>query len=297
MCREAYGECDLPEYCTGDGEFCPNDVFKRDTEECESGQAYCYQGSCRSHNYQCKVLWGPSGASSDQCYHKNTNGSRHGNCGYDRFMREYIPCKHEDAVCGMLQCRYSKNQQLEFGMEPVAILSHSYMNYRGSIVACRSAIIDLGLQSVDPGLTPDGAKCGEGKMCVMQKCLAIAALVKQGKVLDCPDCNGNGVCNSKGHCHCEDGWAPPFCKEPGFGGSSDSGPASNPDSKKVIIFLKRSAKIHSSSRRSILHQAHVHHFPRRHPMLLNLCHSHLVLSTDQLPNLAQVTKPVCIQIH
>jgi hypothetical protein len=126
----------------------------------------------------------------------------------------------------MLQCRHL-SEELQFGLESVAILSHSYMNYRGSTVPCRTAIVDLGLQSVDPGLTPDGAKCSEGKMCVKQKCLAIAALVEQGKVLDCPDCNGNGVCNSKGHCHCEDGWAPPFCKEPGFGGSSDSGPVEN----------------------------------------------------------------------
>ncbi|CRK98583.1 CLUMA_CG011979, isoform A [Clunio marinus] len=231
ICREAFGECDLPEYCTGDHEFCPNDVFKRDTEKCED--AFCYQGSCRSHKHQCKVLWGPSGASSDQCYEKNTNGSRHGNCGYDRLKQEYIPCKHDDALCGMLQCRHL-NERLEFGMESVAILSHSFKNYRGSIVPCRTAIVDLGLQTVDPGLTPDGAECGDNKMCVKQKCLSIEALKLNGKVLDCPDCNGNGVCNSKGHCHCFDGWAPPFCSGPGFGGSVDSGPASDPDSGRLF---------------------------------------------------------------
>lgn len=46
----------------------------------------------------------------------------------------------------------------------------------------------------------------------------------------CPnDCNGNGVCNSMGHCHCADGFAPPFCDYPGPGGSEDSGPASDPN--------------------------------------------------------------------
>ncbi|KAG5679982.1 hypothetical protein PVAND_009517 [Polypedilum vanderplanki] len=233
MCRSSVGECDLPEYCTGDTEWCPNDVYKRDTEECNGGDAYCYQGSCRSHNDQCKILWGPSGGSSDQCYEKNTNGSRHGNCGYDKIKQEYISCKPQDAMCGMLQCRHL-NERLEFGMESVAILSHSFMNYRGSIVPCRTAIIDLGLQSVDPGLTPDGAKCGTDKMCVKQKCLSIQNLRLDGKILECPNCNGNGVCNSKGHCHCDEGYDPPFCDSPGVGGSIDSGPASDPDSGRFF---------------------------------------------------------------
>jgi hypothetical protein len=205
-------------------------VYKRDTEECNAGDAFCYQGSCRSHNDQCKVLWGPSGGSSDQCYEKNTNGSRHGNCGYDKIKQEYIPCPQQDAMCGMLQCRHL-NERLEFGMESVAILSHSFMNYRGSIVPCRTAIIDLGLQSVDPGLTPDGAKCAADKMCVKQKCLAIQNLRLEGKILECPNCHGNGICNSRGHCHCDEGYGPPFCDGPGVGGSIDSGPASDPDSK------------------------------------------------------------------
>jgi len=50
-------------------------------------------------------------------------------------------------------------------MESVAILSHSFINNGGSIIPCRTAIVDLGLNEVDPGLAPDGAKCGEGKVC------------------------------------------------------------------------------------------------------------------------------------
>jgi hypothetical protein len=63
----------------------------------------------------------------------------------------------------MLHCRHL-NERLEFGMESVAILSHSFINSGGSIIPCRTAIVDLGLNEVDPGLAPDGAKCGEGKV-------------------------------------------------------------------------------------------------------------------------------------
>lgn len=49
-------------------------------------------------------------------------------------------------------------------MESVAILSHSFINKKGSIIPCRTAIVDLGTKQIDPGLTPDGAKCGEGKV-------------------------------------------------------------------------------------------------------------------------------------
>lgn len=63
----------------------------------------------------------------------------------------------------MLHCKHL-NERLEFGMESVATLSHSFINVRGKIEPCRSAIVDLGLSQVDPGLTPDGAKCAPGKV-------------------------------------------------------------------------------------------------------------------------------------
>uniref|UniRef100_A0A336MLR0 CSON003023 protein n=1 Tax=Culicoides sonorensis TaxID=179676 RepID=A0A336MLR0_CULSO len=240
ICRTADSECDLPEFCNGDSEYCPFDVFKRDSEPCGNNKAYCYQGSCRTQSDQCRLLWGPSGQSTDQCYTKNTEGSRHGNCGYNRYENEYIKCKAEDAMCGMVHCRHL-NERLEFGMESVAVLSHSFMNYKGSIIPCRTAIVDLGLETMDPGLAPNGAKCGEGKMCFNQSCVSVEHL-KKSFVTCKDDCNGNGICNSLGNCHCDLGFAPPFCDKPGTGGSIDSGPASDPDEgsglrKLILVFF------------------------------------------------------------
>ncbi|XP_055309385.1 disintegrin and metalloproteinase domain-containing protein 12-like [Sitodiplosis mosellana] len=227
-CRTAVGECDLPEYCDGTSEFCPINYFKRNANECDGGKAYCYNGSCKSRDDQCKVLWGPSGKSSEQCYVKNTAGSRHGNCGFNRTTNIYTGCAEEDIFCGMLQCRHL-SERLEYGLESVAVLSHSFISSGGNILPCRTATIDLGLETVNPGLVPDGSKCNDGKMCVNQKCVTIDPINVQDKVeMGENDCNGHGVFENTGQCHCDKEFAPPFCDSPGFGGSIYSGPALNP---------------------------------------------------------------------
>ncbi|RVE44055.1 hypothetical protein evm_011292 [Chilo suppressalis] len=248
VCRSADRECDLPEYCTGYSEFCPADVFKMDATPCSDNKAYCVRGSCRSHTDQCRLLWGTTGESShEKCYTSNNNkGNKNGNCGYSRTRQMYKACSFEDSLCGMLHCRHL-NERLEFGMESVAQLSAVFINNNGTIIPCRTAIIDLGLSDVDPGMVPDGAKCGHEKMCLNQRCVSVQsvqAAVAHKETSDCPsECNGHGICNSEGHCHCEDGFAPPLCVLPGAGGSYDSGPATDLSAQRnfmvamYIIFL------------------------------------------------------------
>ncbi|XP_032793698.2 mucin-5AC [Daphnia magna] len=239
-CRSSLQECDLPEFCTGKSEYCPVDLHKLDGTSCGQDKAYCYEGSCRSHSDQCRLLWGPSGKGSDaKCYDQNTHGNKTGNCGYLKANDTFAKCLDENTHCGLLHCSHL-NERLEFGMESVAVLSHSFFNVEGKIIPCRTANVDLGLQDVDPGLVPNGAKCGHNKMCVDQRCVAVSSIIKAG----CPQkCGQNGECNNLGKCHCKVGFDPPYCQHFGAGGSEDGGPASDPNVRNgfvvamFIIFL------------------------------------------------------------
>uniref|UniRef100_A0A8W7PB90 Uncharacterized protein n=1 Tax=Anopheles coluzzii TaxID=1518534 RepID=A0A8W7PB90_ANOCL len=246
VCREAGGECDLPEYCDGASELCPKDVFVRDTSPCGSGDAYCYRGECNTRDRQCRRLWGPTARSGlEVCYEANVNGTVFGNCGNDLAQGDgYEPCAVHDMHCGLLHCTH-QSEKLEFGVEAYAKRTATkFQHYgpRGTVrtTICNAVIVDLGLEVVNPGLVPDGTKCGAGRMCFGQQCVAISRLQEEQDIGDeCPaDCNGRGVCNSEGHCHCEPGFAPPFCDGPGDGGSIDSGPAGRSGNSMPDVLLK-----------------------------------------------------------
>lgn len=214
VCRKASGECDLPEVCNGKHEFCPDDVYKHDSVECGLGKAYCYQGQCQSHDDECRKFWGPTSRSLEKCYSRvNTRGDDFGNCGYDQWGKTK-PCSKSDSMCGMLQCNSVKGS-LEFKKIWIGRTSFNDVECSGAKTV-----------STEVALVPEGAKCGESKVCYSQKCIAVDILKAK-----CANCNGHGVCNSKGNCHCDEGWAPPFCKDSGAGGSIDSGEMTNDSSK------------------------------------------------------------------
>lgn len=73
----------------------------------------------------------------------------------------------------------------------------------------------------------------------------LRASVSGGKA--CPNnCGGNGVCNSLGHCHCNRGFRPPDCTQPGVGGSEDSGPAEDPNGESNLFNLSQPSTISST---------------------------------------------------
>ncbi|XP_011304121.1 disintegrin and metalloproteinase domain-containing protein 28 [Fopius arisanus] len=226
-CRIAERECDLPEFCTGTSEYCPEDIYKINGLVCRGGTAFCYEGLCKSHGDQCRILWGLSGSSSPRvCYQQNTKGSEYGDCGYNPLDSTYSPCEEVDILCGRLHCQPPDGIRFQFGADGDVTVRHAYVNSGNTFASCKTAVVDMGTRDVDPGLVPNGARCAEGKVCVDQRCISAERLLgRVDRSSSClKNCSGNGICNSIGKCHCDEGFAPPDCRRGGTGGSEDSGP-------------------------------------------------------------------------
>ncbi|XP_030638979.1 disintegrin and metalloproteinase domain-containing protein 15 [Chanos chanos] len=238
VCREALGECDLPEHCTGSSPYCPPNVFLQNGEPCESGSSYCYGGVCASLDTQCQMLWGPNATRAPPlCFSSvNKQGNKYGNCG-QMPNGSYIPCSNADVFCGRIQCQGGNDRPL-LGSNAEILTTKVRLNH--SDFTCRGTYFHLGDDVSDPAMVSQGTSCGPGKACLGQRCQDVSVF----GVEECHrKCNGHGVCNSNNNCHCKEGWAPPDCKYAGFGGSVDSGPAREPKDSNparvalLVIFL------------------------------------------------------------
>ncbi|XP_063172837.1 disintegrin and metalloproteinase domain-containing protein 15 [Candoia aspera] len=203
VCRAARNECDLPEFCDGASPRCPSNYYKQDGTLCEGGKAVCYGGICPTYLSQCQGRWGPDVIPlSDGCVASlNQRGDAQGNCGQNP-NGSYISCAKSHVQCGRLQCEKKRN-----GTFRTPNCMHDALT-----VAVSSDVLD-------EAVVLSGTTCGPSKVCIDKQCRELSSL----KFPVCK-CNGRGVCNSRGHCHCQPGWAPPNCQNGGLGGSADSGP-------------------------------------------------------------------------
>ncbi|XP_053350155.1 disintegrin and metalloproteinase domain-containing protein 12 isoform X1 [Clarias gariepinus] len=233
LCREPLGECDLPEYCTGDSPHCPPNVFLQNGETCQAGTSYCYSGVCTIMDEQCHMLWGANSTRAPSvCFSSvNKQGNRFGNCG-QMTNGTYIPCLNSNVQCGRIQCQGGSDRPL---IDTNAQILTTKVKLNHSDITCRGAYFRLGDDVSDPAMVAQGTACAPGKVCLDQRCQDVSILgveACRGK------CNGHGVCNSNKNCHCDVGWAPPECKYSGAGGSVDSGPARQlRDSNPVLVAI------------------------------------------------------------
>ncbi|XP_027735478.1 disintegrin and metalloproteinase domain-containing protein 20-like [Empidonax traillii] len=214
VCRESTGTCDLPEYCNGISPQCPLDVYLQDGTPCKD-DTYCYQGKCSSHSKQCQDLFGKQArAASLDCFKAvNTQGDRFGNCGI-RNNIHFTKCTTENVLCGRIQCE--NIVKLPHLQNHVTLLQTPVGDKN-----CWGLDYHVGMPGADVGAVEDGTPCGSEMLCINRTCINVALLNYDCNVTKCHD---RGVCNNRKNCHCEYGWAPPYCEFEGFGGSIDSGP-------------------------------------------------------------------------
>ncbi|XP_029031336.1 disintegrin and metalloproteinase domain-containing protein 33 [Betta splendens] len=235
MCRGPAGACDLPEYCTGASPYCPANVYLLDGSPCQSGVAYCYNGMCLTHEQQCLQLWGYGARPApDACFEDvNAAGNAFGNCGKDD-KGNYMKCEKSDAKCGKIQCHSAAKKPKGTNAVPI----DTTIKTGGIEVKCRGTYVystnDGQGDLPDPGLVMTGTKCGEGKVCRDRRCQNASFTELENCIARC---HGNGVCNSNGNCHCNRGFAPPFCEKKGLGGSVDSGPVQHDSQVGLVVGL------------------------------------------------------------
>ncbi|XP_045410665.1 disintegrin and metalloproteinase domain-containing protein 20 [Lemur catta] len=213
LCRQQVTECDLPEWCNGTSHQCPEDVYVQDGFSC-SVNTYCYKKSCSNHDVQCKEIFGQDALGASQsCYKEiNTQGNRFGHCGMKGTI--YMRCLTADIMCGRVQCENVR--------EIPKLIDHTTVHqFHFNDTTCWGTDYHLGVSIPDVGQVKDGTTCGPEKICINRKC---ASMVLPSPTCQPETCNMRGVCNNKQHCHCDSGWAPPYCKYKGVGGSVDSGP-------------------------------------------------------------------------
>ncbi|CAK8682793.1 unnamed protein product [Clavelina lepadiformis] len=232
-CRSISGNtCELPEYCTGNSPNCPGNMYAEDGTPCLGGTAACYEGVCLTHDMQCEVTWGEGSSSGvDKCYTLvNKLGNDNGNCGLDG-AGNFIKCTTENAKCGKLQCQGGNTRPL-IGTTRVAY--QNTISSDGVQKRCKTVGSLNSTDVSDLGVVRPGTMCDTGKVCDSGECKTLEPLVCTKK------CNDRGVCNNRGHCHCDCGWSPPNCAVKGGGGGSvDSGPAcaNNTDVQMILLIV------------------------------------------------------------
>ncbi|KAE8736896.1 hypothetical protein FOCC_FOCC017648 [Frankliniella occidentalis] len=209
VCRESAGECDLPEFCTGEFSICPTNVYKKNGSPCgktihQVSTSFCFNGTCPVRDFQCAKIWGEDSVSSDtECYeHFNVKGSENGHCGTakDGLLR---PCDKQNVLCGSLHCTGGEKKPIGEETEHSSIVT----TMKGRETTCKTL-------HDSRGLVQDGTGCGENFICLNQTCQSIYPHIDKD---NCPsnhaskECSGNGVCTNQNRCYCTPEYAGPDC--------------------------------------------------------------------------------------
>ncbi|XP_066535772.1 disintegrin and metalloproteinase domain-containing protein 8a [Hoplias malabaricus] len=190
MCRPSAHDCDLEEYCTGESAHCPKDDYKMNGLPCNSYQGYCYNGQCPTLTEHCKILWGQDAdVDVNACFENNVYDK---SCPRSRSGK----CAPEHMKCGKIFC---------LGGNEFPRTNRKFTFTKG-MKTCYSALDAFETDSL--GMVPTGTKCGTNKVCYNGLCQDMSVY---GTKNCSAKCSNRGVCNHEKQCHCDPGWASPYC--------------------------------------------------------------------------------------
>uniref|UniRef100_A0A803WA77 ADAM metallopeptidase domain 8 n=1 Tax=Ficedula albicollis TaxID=59894 RepID=A0A803WA77_FICAL len=185
LCRASKNDCDLAEHCSGLSAECPEDVFQENGISCQHGKGYCYNGACPSHGEQCRALWGAARGVRGCPGPAQPGPARRSRC-----------VSRRDVKCGTLLC-------LSDNTQPILGSGYYSFGYYFGRFKCKAVIAGS-----DAGEPQSPAVCPQ--VCYAGRCQNLQVY---GDKNCSAKCNNHGVCNHRRECHCDPGWAAPYCEQ------------------------------------------------------------------------------------
>lgn len=164
-CGSEADECDGPEYCSGNSEWCREDLHMHDGTPCRH-DGYCYRGKCTVHDNLCrKVLGKEAQGAAESCFKKqNMEGDRFGNCGRDGTRAAFVGCKPQNALCGRLQCVNGKRIPILKGSDTIIQKVSEPEDW------CQGTAYRASIDTPDIRGGLDGTRCGPKKIGMNKTC-------------------------------------------------------------------------------------------------------------------------------
>ncbi|KAG3294784.1 disintegrin and metalloproteinase domain-containing protein 18-like [Ictidomys tridecemlineatus] len=227
LCRRSRDDCDFAEFCNGTSEFCMPDVKAANLEPCHNYTAYCLYGLCRDPSRQCKEIFGRYALNAPYiCIEEvNFQNDKFGNCGKS--------CNFGFILCGKVVCSYGHTE-----IADMKDYDFQYTYLAGHV--CVSAHL-RNTSRRDDTYAHTANPCDEDRSCNGRSCVLVHEHPFKAPCNSHEQCRGHGICNSKLHCHCDAGYAPPDCEEllSSPGGSFDDGFWVSSDQAKLMLLNQK----------------------------------------------------------
>ena len=188
LCRPSQGICDVPEYCTGLNDFCPQDTFQPKTYQCHTATGSCDTNTtCTGYGAYCPTLVLPPTSvcriAQGPCDTEEMCDGVNPSCPADAFKSSTVVCQQSQGVC--MRTQYCP------GNGPLCLID----SYLSNKTVCRDSknVCDLSenCTGISPDCPPDGhvvngAHCEfDGLDCTVDECNDAGNCVTVSETCNC----------------------------------------------------------------------------------------------------------------